>query len=70
MGLFKAPKYQCYLLYFAILTFITILMILEMGLSYVSSTGCYRVYANSSGNMITVYKSFYDNLQSQCQSLS
>lgn len=70
MGMFKAPKYACYLMYFAILTFIAIIMIVEMGLSYVSKTGCYRSYAGSSGLMISVYKSLYDGLQAQCQTLS
>lgn len=70
MGIFKAPKYACYLVYFAILTFIAILTILEMGLSYVDANGCYRSYALSSGTMISVYKSLYDGIQSQCQALA
>lgn len=63
----NSPKYTCYLIYFSVLIIITLLIIMEMGLSYVNEKGCYRAYTLSSGILSNVYQNLYNPIQSQCQ---
>lgn len=44
--------------------------ILNLGLSFTSSSGCYRAYTVGSGTLSPDVKSYYDGLQEQCQVLS
>ena len=63
----NTSKYTCYLIYFSVLIIITLLIIMEMGLSYVNEKGCYREYTLSSGILSNVYQNLYNPIQSQCQ---
>jgi hypothetical protein len=63
----NSPKYTCYLIYFSVLTIITLLIIMEAGLSYVNEKGCYRSYTFNSGILSEVYQNLYNPIQAQCQ---
>ncbi len=66
----NSPKYTCYLIYFSVLILITLLVIMETGLSYTSEKGCYRVYTNNSGTLTNVYQNLYEPIQTTCQKLT
>ncbi len=40
-----SPKYLCLLIYFTLLVLITVHIVMEAGLSYTDTKGCYRRYA-------------------------
>lgn len=47
----KSPRYFFYLIYFTILIIVAVHFILNLGLSFTDSDGCYRQYMPSSGNL-------------------
>ena len=63
---FRSPKYFIQFLYFAVLTIVTVHIVMECGLSYVNRNGCYRVHLKDSGNITGEYKSMYDAYQLDC----
>jgi hypothetical protein len=66
----KSPKYVFYLIYFSVLVIVAVHFILNLGLSYTDSNGCYRAYTPAAGNLTQGTKSFFDPLQAQCQVLT
>ena len=66
----RSPKQWFYLLYFWVLGIVAVHFILNLGLSFTSSSGCYRSYTAGSGTLSPSVQSYYDGLQGQCQVLS
>lgn len=66
----KSPKHIFYAIYFAVLIIVGVHFILNLGLSFTGSTGCYRAYTPAAGNLTLLTKSYFDPLQAQCQTLT
>ncbi len=66
----KSPRYFFYLIYFSLLAVVAVHFILNLGLSYTDSNGCYRQYTPATGNLTQTTKAFFDPLQTKCQVLS
>lgn len=66
----KSPKYILYAAYFAILIIVAVHFILNLGLSFTDSNGCFRAYTPATGNLTQVTKSYFDPLQAKCQVLT
>lgn len=65
----RSPKNWFYLIYFCILGVVSVHFILNLGLSFTNSKGCYRSYKSSSGNLTDSVRGYFDPLQTQCQTL-
>lgn len=65
----RSPKQWFYLVYFWILGLIALHFILNLGLSFTDLNGCYRSYTSTSGTLQASVATYFDSLQSQCQTL-
>ena len=59
----RSPKSWFYLIYFSILGVIALHFILNLGLSFTNSEGCYRSYTASSGPLSATVMAYFNPLQ-------